>query len=72
MPVVVFGPAARTEMIEASNWYAAHSLALASRFIAEVDATIARLGECDAAGLDGTPEECIPRNFLLRRRTSKR
>jgi hypothetical protein len=37
MPPVVFGPAARAEMIEASNWYAAQSLALASRFIAEVN-----------------------------------
>lgn len=45
MTLVVFGPAARTEMVEASNWYAAHSPALAARFVTEVDAAISRIGE---------------------------
>ena len=45
MALVVFGPAARTEVIEASDWYAVHSAALAARFIADVDVAAGRIGE---------------------------
>jgi plasmid stabilization system protein ParE len=42
---VVFGPAARVETIEASDWYAARSLALAGRFEAAVDVAVARMSD---------------------------
>jgi len=37
MPEVVFGPAARAEVLEASDWYGAHSPALAANFVPEVE-----------------------------------
>ena len=42
---VVFGPAARAEMLEAFDWYASRSPVVAARFIAAVDTAIARLGD---------------------------
>ena len=41
MPSVVFSPAARAELIEARDWYAARNAELADRFIAEVENVVA-------------------------------
>ena len=43
MPSVVFSPAARAEVIEARDWYAARNGELADRFIAEVENVVARI-----------------------------
>ena len=43
MPPVIFGPAARVEMIEASDWYEAHGTDLGRRFVAETDVVIQRI-----------------------------
>ena len=43
MPLVVFSPAARVELIEACDWYAARNAELADRFIAEVEKVVARI-----------------------------
>lgn len=37
---VVFGPAARVEMLEAIDWYDAHAPSLGDRFVAEINATV--------------------------------
>jgi len=43
VPSVVFIPAARAELIEARDWYAARKAELADRFVAEVDNAVARI-----------------------------
>ena len=43
MRPVIFGPAARAEMIDAHDWYAARAPRLGDSFIAEVDAVVVRL-----------------------------
>jgi plasmid stabilization system protein ParE len=43
VPPVVFGPAARAELIEARDWYAARNAELADRFIAEAENVVARI-----------------------------
>lgn len=40
---VVFGPAARAELIEARDWYSARAEELAVRFTAEVEAVVERI-----------------------------
>jgi plasmid stabilization system protein ParE len=40
---VVFGPAARAELIEAHDWYSARDVELAARFTAEVEAVVERI-----------------------------
>jgi plasmid stabilization system protein ParE len=40
---VVFGPAARAELIEARDWYSARDVELAARFTAEVEAVVERI-----------------------------
>jgi toxin ParE1/3/4 len=40
---VVFSPAARAELIEASDWYAARNTELADRFITEVENVVAQI-----------------------------
>jgi plasmid stabilization system protein ParE len=40
---VVFGPAARTELIEARDWYSPRGEELAARFIAEVETVVERV-----------------------------
>ena len=40
---VVFSPAARDELIEARDWYAARNPELADRFITEVENLVARI-----------------------------
>jgi plasmid stabilization system protein ParE len=41
---VVFGPAARAELIEARGWYVARDAELAARFIAGVETVVDRIG----------------------------
>jgi plasmid stabilization system protein ParE len=43
MPSVVFSPAARAELIEARDWYAARNVELADRFVADVENIVARI-----------------------------
>jgi plasmid stabilization system protein ParE len=43
VPSVVFSPAARAELIEARDWYAARNEELADRFIAEIENLVARI-----------------------------
>ena len=43
MRQVFFGPSARAEMFEALAWYRSQYDGLGERFIAEVDATVARI-----------------------------
>jgi len=43
VPSVVFSPAARAEVIEARDWYAARNAELADRFISEVESVVARI-----------------------------
>lgn len=43
MRSVVFGPAARAEMLDAVDWYDTHAPGLGEQFVAEVDAAIARI-----------------------------
>ena len=43
MRPVVFGPAARAEMLEAVDWYDVHAPGLGEQFVAEIDATVARI-----------------------------
>ena len=43
MSLVVFSPAARAELIEARDWYAARNAEMADRFIAEVENAVARI-----------------------------
>jgi len=40
---VVFGAAARAELIEAPDWYSARSAEAAARFAAEVEAVVERI-----------------------------
>ena len=40
---VVFSPAARAELIEARDWYAARNPELADRFVTEVENVVARI-----------------------------
>jgi len=40
---VVFGPAARVEMLEAMDWYDAHAPNLGEGFVTEVDATVSSI-----------------------------
>jgi hypothetical protein len=40
---VVFGPAARAELIEARDWYSARDVELAAPFTAEVEAVVERI-----------------------------
>jgi plasmid stabilization system protein ParE len=42
---IFFGPAARAEIIEAANWYAANAPVLAARFTGEVDAVVERIAD---------------------------
>ncbi|HXW84727.1 MAG TPA: type II toxin-antitoxin system RelE/ParE family toxin [Candidatus Binataceae bacterium] len=44
MPSVVFSPAARAELLEARDWYAARDVQLADRFIAEIETVVERIG----------------------------
>ena len=43
MASVVFSPAARAELIEARDWYAARNAELADRFITEVENVVVRI-----------------------------
>jgi plasmid stabilization system protein ParE len=43
MRPVIFGPAARTELLEAFDWYEAHAPGLGEQFVAEIDAAVARI-----------------------------
>lgn len=43
VPSVVFSPAARADLIEARDWYAARNAQLADRFVSEVDNVVARI-----------------------------
>jgi toxin ParE1/3/4 len=43
VPSVVFSPAARAELIEARDWYAARNTELADRFVVEVENVVARI-----------------------------
>jgi toxin ParE1/3/4 len=43
VPPVVFGPAARAELIEARDWYGARDVELAARFTAEVEMVVDRI-----------------------------
>jgi plasmid stabilization system protein ParE len=40
---VIFGAAARAEMLEAEDWYAARATDLGDRFVAEVEALVQRI-----------------------------
>ena len=40
---VIFGPAARAEMLEARDWYEAHATDLGRRFVAEADLVVQRI-----------------------------
>jgi plasmid stabilization system protein ParE len=40
---VVFGPAARRELIEARDWYSARDAELAARFTAEIETVVERV-----------------------------
>lgn len=40
---IVFGPAARAEMLEAVDWYDAHAPGLGGQLVAEIEATMARI-----------------------------
>jgi len=42
---ICFGAAARTEMLEAVDWYNAHAPGIGEQFLAEVDAVVARISE---------------------------
>ena len=44
MPSVVFSPAARAELLEARDWYAARDVELADRFIVEIETIVERIG----------------------------
>ena len=44
MPPVVFSPAARAELLEARDWYAARDVELADRFTAEIETIVERIG----------------------------
>ena len=44
VPSVVFSPAARAELLEARDWYAARDVELADRFIAETETIVERIG----------------------------
>ena len=44
MPSVVFSPAARAELLEARDWYAARDAELADRLIAEIETVVERIG----------------------------
>ena len=44
MPSVVFSPAARAELLEARDWYAARDVELADRLIAEIETIVERIG----------------------------
>ena len=43
MPSVIFGVAARAELIEARDWYSARSAEVATRFIAEIETIVERI-----------------------------
>lgn len=43
MRSVIFGPAARAEMLDAVDWYDSHASGLGDQFVAEVEATITRI-----------------------------
>jgi hypothetical protein len=44
VPSVVFGPAARAELLEARDWYATRDGELADRFVAEIETIVERIG----------------------------
>jgi len=43
MPQVIFGPAARAEVLEAADWYKAHAPVAAEWFVAEIETVVARI-----------------------------
>jgi len=43
MHPVVFGSAARADILEAVDWYRARAPSLAERFVAEIDAAVTRM-----------------------------
>jgi toxin ParE1/3/4 len=44
VPSVVFSPAARAELLEARDRYAARDVVLADRFVAEIETIVERIG----------------------------
>ena len=45
MPRVIFGPAARAEVLDAADWYKAHAPVAAEWFVIEVETVVARIAE---------------------------